>query len=463
MIIRRRTYIKQFTSRYGYFMRNVNFSVGTISSYNSSSGEWTEKPVVRDCMCNIYTKCMQKETPVGNFPNSIRNDSTNQTCSNNNNKIVAAVGCTDGSTIIVATGKKLYRSTDGGNTWGNALCTWNSNSYISKNTGPIVWMDSTYYYILYVSLDASGGSNTYNRLKLFKYTISSGSTNTTTLQSQYYSGGGASTPYGTVYGQFYANKVSPKGQVMIYSKNTSSNWTFIIVDLVRGKVSGDINCPIEEQYSSGIFQCAGQWYNDGTTYGSFFFYTFNPQYGNYGALNKFIYYKAASSAFNSGASITKTDITNTLGRIVTDNYTYYASGTQIYQYPTILVCSCDQSYKNKLFFISGRDLTYYSAISIYLCKSNFSDIEKLPDLPASWKQEASGIEYPGDLQLGGIAGTCVSPDGNYGCIISGGSSIVYDITNKTYWGAYCFVIYGNDQIANSMGNYLSFMLPKLSL
>jgi len=33
---------------------------------------------------------------------------------------------------------------------------------------------------------------------------------------------------------------------MIYSKNTSSNWTFIIVDLVRGKVSGDINCPIED-------------------------------------------------------------------------------------------------------------------------------------------------------------------------------------------------------------------------
>ena len=130
MIIRRRTYIKQFTNRYGYFMRNTSFFTG-ISNSNYDNH-----------LNSIYTKCMQEEVPVGSFNNR---NSHSASCGST---MYAAVGYSDGTTIIVANARRLYRSTNGGATF-QELCTWNSESYMSQYTGPIVYISGSYYYIVY--------------------------------------------------------------------------------------------------------------------------------------------------------------------------------------------------------------------------------------------------------------------------------------------------------------------------
>lgn len=444
MIIRRRTYIKQFTGRYGYFMRNTSFMGGR--------GEQTH-------LNNIYTKCMQKESPIGQFPLSLR--TADYAYSSAERSQCCAVGYTDGRTIIVATAKKLYINTSGGSGNWTLLCTWNNDAYISRLAGPIVWMDSSYYYIVYVSLDSPGSASGYQRLKVFRYNRSNGSTGTTNVLSAYYynSGNGAQAPLSFHMGAYYAAKVSPKGQTMIYySDSDSSNYyQWVILDIPRLVTSAIITQYYTTQSygGQGNWQMAGQWFNDGTTYGKFYYYLYDGQGQGETFVYTYKYYTATASQFSNGGVITSTEITSTLGRLVTDNYGYFNG--RLYYYPAFLIASCDDSYKNKLFIIAIQGDT--NNFRAYICDSNFSNQQALPQ-PTGWQAEVHGVEqenyYPS------WDGTFVTPDGMYGCAFFDVGTMTWNLNDKSYYGAYSFGITGGDgEVINMESN--SFMLPHITL
>ena len=448
MITRRRTYSKQFADRYGYFMRNTSFMQGLINPNQDTQNYIT----------NIYTKCLQKESPVGQFPTSYRTAdvATNGNTNDNFKNFNACVGCTDGSTIIVATAKKLYKSTNGGGTW-TQLCTWNNETYISAYTGPIVYMDSNYFYILYTSTSTKYESNGYYYLKLFKYRISNGATSRTTLSTIY----NTTTyyPFNTTKGEFYADKVSPKGQIVINYNATSSQFSWIMVDIPRGVVSGTITKTSNQAGGSAstrtLWQNNGQWFNDGSTYGKFLiinsdYTTINSEYCRVRQ-----YYTIAASQFSSGASITTTSITSSLGTIVTDNYQYYIGTSNIYAYPQIFIASCEISYKNKLFIVS---FTNINNPVFYVCNTSFSQPASLLP-PSNWEE----LAFEDSEFVRRPSGNFVTPDGNNAVYLFPMCSIVWSLIDNSVFGAFLFGKTDRDKVPPATGEYQGFMLPKTTL
>ena len=452
MIIRRRTYIKQFTDRYGYFMRNVDTYNGSQYTANSSSGSLEYKT-------NIYTKCMQKETPVGNFPINYRNTQgviTNNTTNSDGyyRYAYSAIGYTDGATIAVATGQNLYISNDGGASWTFVCKWWQDGNYLWRLFNPIVYMDSSNYYIIYAIYEGYAVSQV--QLRRFVRSRSSTTSSTSTIQTIYgYSG---STVMSSTYSTFYANKVSSKGQFMfLYQKTESGNYAtyrWMVVDIPRGTYAYYTlynQCP---EYS--YWQYTGQWINDGTTYGQFFLQILNATYGdNYH--QEYYHCIIPSSAFSNGSTLSGTlynsisSSTSKFGKMFSDNLASYYSSDPYW--PQFLVASCDQAYKNKIFVMAmylGNSVNY----KFYVCNADFSN-------PVEISADANTIEQT--INLKGHSSHCcgvyVTPDGRYGVMIRNYSAAVFDLSSNSYVQGFYYLNNDDDKQFSVISPYASFMLP----
>lgn len=431
MIIRRRTYTSGFSHRYGYFMRSIGWYVGSYSTTDSAP-------------TNIYTKCMQKESPSGYFPTNYRTD--NYSYINSNTVSRPAVGYTDGTDIIVATATNLYRSSNGGASW-TYLCKWNQDSYINRQCGPIVYMDATYIYVLYSSWESSHQATA--TLRLFKCSRSNptfstpGSLATNTSNNGY--------QFSIIDGFHYGLQVSPYGQVLITYQQSGNYWEVMMVDLKRGIASAPYQCRGEAEMSR-FWQCSGQWYNDNSTYGAFFHFASYRTYSNGSATAECLnYYKTPGVQFSNGGAITVNSIsTSSLGRIFSDNYIQYAGKPN---YPNILIASC-KDYKNKLFVAAWKGTS--NDWAFYVCNSSFGSITKLSDLTSDMKNLLNLSSNPDDPRLSGLY---VTPDGRYGVVLSVAGALVFDLENNVFIQGYKYAATESDYL-NIGGQYVGFMTPK---
>ena len=460
MIIRRRTYIKQFTGKYGYFMRNVDAYDGEEYTANSSSGSLEYKT-------NIYTRCMQKETPIGNFPTNYRNTQgvINSNTTNDDGYYrysYLAVGYTDGATIIVATAQNLYISNSGGASWTLVCKWWQDGNYLWKLFNPIVYMDSSNYYIIYATYGGYSGSQI--QLKKFVRSRSNTTSSTSTIQTIYSS---AQNSYNeeviNMDSTFYANKVSPKGQFMfIYQKTNSGDYAtyrWEVFDIPRGTYAYYTLYNQDSSYSQ--WQYTGQWINNGTTYGQFLLQISNTVYGNN---YHYEYYHCliTSSAFSNGSTLSGTaynsisSSTSKFGKMFSDNL-IYDSGNYGPYWPQFLVASCDQTYKNKIFVMVMR--LYVDNYKFYVCNADFSNPVEISGV------DKSTIEHTinPDGYKSHSCGVYVTPDGQYGVMLRNYGAAVFNLASNSYMQAFQYLNNDDDKALNYMSTYTSFMLPSKTI
>lgn len=454
MIIRRRTYIKQFTDRYGYFMRNFNYYQG-YSGGSASAGA--------TLATNIYTKCMQKEAPVGTFPLSYRT-ATSALSSSGSSPRYIAVGETDGSVIYVVTAKSVYKSTNGGANFSLTTSNWNSATYVSSMTGPIVYVDDSYLYILHTELTYPSDTSCYYYLRLIKINRSNNIVaSTTTLDTIYqtWSSGSSNSvgaPFSNDYGSFFSQNVSPRGQVMIFHKVYNDRRCWKVYDLVRSVASGVVTIYSNAgTISFDMWEASGEWFDDGSTYGKFFFGGTNISETTPTYYSKF-YKTIALSQFSSGATFTITDIRSSLGPIVSDHCSYYTSGQyagSLDSEPRIFIASCQKAYKNKLFIygFEGNVYKYY----VYVCDASFGNKVQIAIDKDKVRADLNDAIYN---HPGQIAGICVTPDGNYGVVLWNYAALTFDLRTNTYFGGYDFESADGNGAQYYRSEGTCFMLPK---
>lgn len=427
-------------------MRNTSFFTGiSNSSYDNH-------------LNSIYTKCMQEEVPVGSFNNR---NSHSASCGST---MYAAVGYSDGTTIIVANARRLYRSTNGGATF-QELCTWNSESYMSQYTGPIVYISGSYYYIVYTA--ASGATSnsmcTYT-LKSVKVNSSNGQVvSTTVLKSAIQRNTSCVVyPYDTTYGSFYSTKISPRGQVMITEGPTATQYRWIVIDIPREICSGVIQPTGMSGTNEGgasilNWSATGQWFHDNSSeWGAFFLMYYTKDYTSSPQKQIITYYKVTANQFSSGAALTITNITSSLTTIINDNYWNY-NGTNIAN-PIIHVSSCAQKPTlNKLFIVS----THFNqqTVKAYICNKDFSGVQEI-GMPSSTdlRDMLKGNHSYSKNAIGGI---CITPDGLYGVGLYSYGAFTCSLDSKTFFTAYCFTDTELDQYY--IGEVASFMLPEKTI
>lgn len=449
MIIRRRTYGGKSVGSYGYFMRNTTFMAAQYGTNYTT---------------NIYTKCMQKEAPVGSF-GYLTSNSTYVQGSGSADNGYAAVGYTDGTTIIVANAKNLYRSTNKGASF-DLLCTWNNSSYLSYWTGPVVFIGTgspVYYYVLYVEAQQSSYTNNgYYYLKVAKIDTSGNISSRAQLKSGYYNRNVYSTmgPFDGTYGSFFHTKPSPLGQIMIQEVSTpgsSGKVRWIVVDLQRLKCSGVVspNPAYGTNEGSGYataYEACGQWFNDGSTYGAFHFMYSTKEYVNGSARTyRHTYFKVTTNnTFTESTNLTVTNITSSLSTIVNANQ-WVSNGSNIGD-PNIFIASCDQkSTLNRLFILSSHFNTH-DPVKAYVCNRDFTGLTEIT-LPSDLFTTLRG----GNTWSKRISGICITPDGKYGVALYSYGAWVCDLESKQFVSAYCFAADDSNQNGGDMGS--SFMLP----
>ena len=421
MIIRRRTYSKKITERYGYFMRNTTFVDG-MDSANYYSGH----------LNNIYTKCFQLETPVLQF-----NKRTNTTVSNGSHTASAACGYTQSSTgnIIIATAKEIYKSTGEGQF--TQICTYNTTGYTSFGTGPIVYVNSSYCYVLYTLIvNPNATSNIEYQLKIFRCTLNGQSGTTFHLATCMASPTGMA-PFSTEHGAFYSCKPSPQGQIIIGYAATSTQNAWIGVNIPNLCCSQPIYIDSSHADSYTLWGFTGQWYYDGTSYGAFFL-------TNLAAYpNQYEYYKISNSNFSSSTTLTKAKLN--LGIAQTQNIDSYGN------YPIIHVANNSNS---NIIFIATFKNTNLESINVYTATTSFGSITKR-DFPSNWATKVKGNNQNRSSIISGIY---VTPDNKYAVGIYAYGAWVYNLKTYTYFDGFCFADQEGTRMWTS-GDTTSFMLP----
>ena len=473
MIIRRRTYIRQFTGRYGYFMRDSTVAVHVYreqAQYINGEYQYVAFPIIQGQTNKIYTKCMQKETPVGEFPISYREDDAVVYGIDNYGPrtTTAAMGCTNSNSteIIVFTMKRLFRSTNEGISW-TQLATLPSHDAYNIEFNPIAYVDDNYYYFIYsVRQSATAYGNTYNYLYLYKYNKSTNSGSETLIRSDYVNKyvktfvdnngqTNTSTYTDTIHtnlqSTFYNSRVSSKGQILFelkrigYDDSGQDDYSrqYIVFDFPNGKYSGVIlGTSIASNWSSWVEHC-GQWINDGANndYGSFYIEWLYSISTTYRA-------KVSTSAITyNGKSLSLTLLSapniDPMGHQEgTNEYVSYYGTCK--QRPNIrLLVFATQS--------SGEG-TFYS------CNPDLTDYTKICD----WNSEmssffGSSFTWP--------CGLCVTPDGKYGVFLCERGNLVFDMTTNQYFGGFNMNDLPEEEIPTAYirASYGSYMLPETTL
>lgn len=426
MIIRRRTYLKTFTDKYGYFMRNIT-PAGDGGQIPSSGFEGSDTEILEyKLRQNIYTRCMQKETPVGSFPPANRiNDRVSY---NSSNQMAFAHGYNNGQDIIVVTGKRIYKSTNGGVSF-SAIATLPSYSYWYRSFQPIPWMDSNYYYVVYcVKSQASYSVGSTVTMYVYRCSKTGSGGSSTSIYSNYVYGRRTNSSeavdvFTNCYGCQYNFAVSPKGQICYMDVNADYDGTydyFRVLDIPNMKYSARIAIKGSEGSSLLIGSC-GQWINDNTTYGKWFLNSNQVIHGQNYYQGKAYYTITGQAISYNGQSLTLTDISAKLATIKND----YENTQTIKAAPVIETGSCLWTYINKIFiYASGGG----GEGAFWLSDTSFNNIIKITD----WSSRMNQFFYKTSTTLNTVimwgCGLAISPDGKYGLYLSSYGNLVFDLS-----------------------------------
>lgn len=426
-MIRRRTYLRGEIGNYGYFMRNLTYYVAYIANQQGYSNVTTQRQY-------IYSKCMQEESPVGEFPISYR-----ESASDTIGGIQSAVGCTNGSVIIVATGGRLFKSVNNGTTWSQ-LATITRYTYNNQLFNPIVWMDSNYYYYLYSTRNQQTYAGSTCTLRLFKYTINSGTTTDTVIRTDSVGSSGSlvNDVQSNVSGVFYNYAVSPQGQICftrVYEKAASTSYRrYIVFDFKTGKYSGDISIT-KTTDQENIYESVGQWVNTNGGYGKFLIQVTESYQvpGNGGK-----YWITPSSITTNGQSLgTPNAVSSSLPNIDYTQSIIFITGT------------CRQQYNNKLFVYAARS---DDSGTFYVTDATFGSPQKI----CSWDSNMSALF---DNEYKWPSGLIITPDGKYGCFLGNRGNIVFDVNTLAFRGGVDLSVMEGINNSAIRAVYSGYMLP----
>ena len=298
-ILRRRVYKKKANTipeSYGYFGVLYGLSMSNEVISNGEPQECAKFPSY------IYTKAYQKEDPVGTFPLANRLET-----SGTNPKTFTS-GYTDGTEIVYATARHLYISSNNGTTWS----TCDGNQYPTISTywygrfHPIVWFDSSYWYLLYAVNTTENFTEGDTSYYIWKRNKSTGTVDTTYLGT--WTG---DYKIDNMYGFSSNIAVSNTGQIMAKFKNVD---LFIIFDISTQKYNyTDSTAALNTSgipYNGGV----GQWFYNKTTYGQWIISVLLPdrQTSNGSIVSDHCAYKTEGRAItyntSSGSNYTWTEI-----------------------------------------------------------------------------------------------------------------------------------------------------------
>lgn len=413
-MIRRRVYGNKFSGSYGYFMINGDF-VNTQS--NSTMPH------------SISKKAFIDNSTTGNFPVSTRTGDAV-----NGKSMCTGYTMNDGS-IIVATTKYLYKSTNGGSSWSKVgnVPTGTGYTYWNSYFQPVLYCSGNKYYLLYGINNAS--SATQVTIYITEWNagtlnpVSTTSIKTFTLGSNTYAVKNTAGANG---------KVSPHGlfcfRYCLDSGNTR-NINYYMIDIPNKKISNPFNQ--SSQNTNAIyarFECAGMWVNDGSTYGAWVITT---------SVNASTYYYKKVTCKSLASNVTAptvTDIGNTIRGIRTGN-------------PIIQVTSCEQD-KDQMFWQFGLEADSY--LNWYTSSKSMTSFTKMDILRIP--QQVAGTENSSGFKVLAIAGLCVSPDGIYGFTL-GRAFLVFDLVRKKLTDA----VIPSTTVQNNQddGGFTTYMTPRV--
>lgn len=448
MIIRRRTYTRQFVGQYGYFMRNSTWYAN--ASYESGD-------ILKDQRQFIYTKCMQQEAPVGEFPKDKRNEDmvhTNATTTG-----FSAVGYTDGTTIIVATMKRLFVSTNQGKSW-TKVCDLPAHDYYNVYFNPVVYMytdtsSQKWYCVLRSYKSSATYAGNYVYMESFRYNATTGQSSYSNIFYDYVnyqttSNGGtqADVLHSNSLGAFYGYQPSEKGQICFlrrrfvnYVTGGSTNYNdYIIYDFKANTYSG--NARINKNNSTTVtwIEYTGQWINSDNGYGKFLI---QQQFSYQEARKQFIPGKAITY---NGMAIT----TETAPAILTTNLPNFDTD---YPYNANIFMGFTKKYTNKLFFYASE---VSGAGVFYVSDRAFSTVTKICNFTDEMKAFFEGsYTWP--------CGIYISPDGKWGIYLSERGNLVFDLQSNSYWGGNELGTMEGYDTAHVRAQFGGYMLPETIL
>ena len=438
-ILRRRVYKKKANTipeKYGYFGVLYGLSMSSEVISNGELQECAKFPSY------IYTKAYQKENPVGTFPLANRLET-----SGTNPKTFTS-GYTDGTEIVYATAKHLYISLDNGTTWS----TCDGNQYPTISTywygrfHPIVWFDSSYWYLLYAvnsTENFTEGTATYY---IWRRDKSTGTVSTITLGS--WSG---DYKIDNMFGFASNIAVSNTGQIMAKFKNVDR---FIVFDISTQKYNYTGITPTLDTGNIPWNGGVGQWFYNKTTYGQWIISTALPD-----------------KVTSEGAHIIQFGAYKTEGRAVTYNTTSGSAYTW-----TEIVTPDDQAHGSKhatgiwidadriagtgrVFAVCGSTTPNLFAY-IGNMGETADDITKV-----DWKEASKPIkEISEELGITGYlwpSAVMVSPDGKYGIVLFVSVAIVFDLTTGEYFSGFSLRdLEGYDDYDKLRSMYFGYIYPR---
>lgn len=421
MIIRRRTYTKGFTSKYGYFMMNADFG-----QTDQNEGTTWNFPT------NIYTQSCINESPIGSFPYSYRQ--ADKVTGDSDQRSFAIGYTVSASTIIVATPKHIYKSTNMGNTW-TTVCTLPTYSYWYTWFVPILYADGDNYYLVY-GIRSTQASSFY--IYIYEYHWN-GSTGTTTLLKTQYA-----TYYnalGTISG-LYSNKTSPQGQMLLRQSRETGNDRYVcyfMLDMPRKLVS-QVSAEMQQSGAlTGGYEGAGMWINDGTAYGAWIVQFLGIRNGsNF----MYFYYKCPASNFSSSTQPALTDVTTNIATLMNLDTEF--------QNPQITAATAE-SYKNLIFWQVGWSFSD-SYTSWWVSKADLTNFQQIDisEMPNSLKYNMSP------------SGLYVSPDGRYGFMMGVWECLAFNLDSRKFLDGMTRDALENFH-PNANGNYSTFMQPRFAI
>ena len=450
MIIRRRTYIRQFTGRYGYFMRN---STWNENAWYSSDSDDDLLKIQRQF---IYTKCMQQEAPVGEFPKAYRNADT--VYMNASTTGFSAVGYTDGTTIIVATMKRLFVSTNQGQSW-TKVCDLPAHDYYNVYFNPVVYMytDSSsqkWYCVLRSYKAGATYTGNYVYMESFRYNATTGQSSYSNIFYDYASYQTTSSGqnqaielHGNYYGAFYGYQPSEKGQICFirrrfinYIEGGPQDYnSYIVYDFRTDKYSGDITVNKTNAGVTNFMEYTGQWINTDNGYGKFLIQLNN----SWQEITK--YFIPGKAITYNGVLIYPEAVPATLTTNLPSFNTEYPQNATIFMGFT-------KKYTNKLFFYASQTS---GAGVFYVCDRSFSTVTKVCNLTDEMQEFFGDYTWP--------CGVYISPDGKWGVYLSEEGNLVFDLQSNSYWGGNKLGAMEGYQTVVIRAQYGGYMLPEITL